>query len=84
MSTAVAQPRLRVAFAEAFALRLEQPVRAHLSMPCDVILGDEIGIVSRLSDTDGMLAARAKHIAENIHRTARREPPMHLIPAAAE
>jgi phosphoglycerate dehydrogenase-like enzyme len=34
--------------------------------------------------TDGMLAARAKHIAENIYRTARREPPMHLIPADAE
>jgi phosphoglycerate dehydrogenase-like enzyme len=34
--------------------------------------------------TDGMMAARAKHIAENNHRTARREPPIHLIPAAAE
>jgi hypothetical protein len=34
--------------------------------------------------SDGMLAARAKHLAENIHRTARREPRMHLIPAAAE
>lgn len=52
MSTAVAQPRLRVAFAGAFAVRLEQPVRAHLSMPCDVILADEVGIVSRLSDVD--------------------------------
>jgi hypothetical protein len=52
MSTAIAQPRLRVAFAGAFALRLEQPVRAHLSMPCDVILADEVGIVSRLSDVD--------------------------------
>jgi phosphoglycerate dehydrogenase-like enzyme len=52
MSTAIAQPRLRVAFAGAFAIRLEQPVRAHLSMPCDVILADEVGIVSRLSDMD--------------------------------
>src|SRR4029453_10077702 len=52
MSTAVAQPRLRVAFAGAFAICLEQPVRAHLSMPCDVILADEVGIVSRLSDVD--------------------------------
>jgi phosphoglycerate dehydrogenase-like enzyme len=34
--------------------------------------------------TDGMLAARAKRIAENIHRVARREPPVHLIPVAAE
>jgi phosphoglycerate dehydrogenase-like enzyme len=52
MSTAGAQPRLRVAFVGAFAVRLEQPVRAHLSMPCDVILDDEVGIVSRLSDVD--------------------------------
>jgi hypothetical protein len=71
MSTAVAQPRLRVAFAGAFAVRLEQPVRVHLSRPCDVILADEVGIV-------------AKRIAENIHRAARGEPPVHLIPAAAE
>jgi phosphoglycerate dehydrogenase-like enzyme len=52
MSIAGAQPRLRVAFAGAFAVCLEQPVRAHLSMPCDVILDDEVGIVSRLSDVD--------------------------------
>ena len=52
MSTAIAQPRLRVAFAGAFAVRLEEPVRAHLSMPCDVILADEVGIVSRLPDVD--------------------------------
>jgi hypothetical protein len=52
MSTAIAQPRLRVAFARGFALRLEQPVRAHLSMPCDVILADEVRIVSRLSEVD--------------------------------
>jgi phosphoglycerate dehydrogenase-like enzyme len=34
--------------------------------------------------TDGMLQARAKCIAENIHRTARGEPPVHLIPAGVE
>jgi hypothetical protein len=52
MSTAVAQPRLQVAFAGAFAICLEQPVRAHLSMPCDVILADEVRIVSRLFEVD--------------------------------
>jgi phosphoglycerate dehydrogenase-like enzyme len=46
------QPRLRVAFAGAFAVRLGPPVRAHLSVPCDVILDDEVGIVSQLSDVD--------------------------------
>ena len=43
---------LRVAFAGAFAVRLEEQVRAHLAMPCDVITDDEKGIVSRLSDVD--------------------------------
>jgi phosphoglycerate dehydrogenase-like enzyme len=33
--------------------------------------------------TEGMLAARAKVIAENIHRTARSEPPLNLISPSA-
>src|SRR3989454_4132716 len=33
--------------------------------------------------TEGMLSARAKLIAENIHRTARGEPPVNLIPSSA-
>jgi phosphoglycerate dehydrogenase-like enzyme len=33
--------------------------------------------------TEGMLAARAKVIAENIHRVARGEPPVNLIPSPA-
>ena len=32
--------------------------------------------------TDGMLRARAKLIAENIHRAARGEPPVNLIPSS--
>jgi phosphoglycerate dehydrogenase-like enzyme len=43
---------LRVAFAGTFAARLEQRVRAHLAIPCDVVVGDEVGIVSRLRDVD--------------------------------
>ena len=43
---------LRVAFAGTFSASLAPPVRAHLEMPCDVILADEVGIVSRLSDVD--------------------------------
>jgi len=34
--------------------------------------------------TDGMVEARAQRIADNIHRAARGEPPVHLIPAAGE
>jgi len=70
MSTAVTPPRLRVAFAGACAVRLKERVRARLRMPCDVIRADEVEIIWRL-------------IAENIHRTARGEPPVHLIPTAA-
>jgi phosphoglycerate dehydrogenase-like enzyme len=32
--------------------------------------------------TEGMLEARAQLIAENIHRVARGEPPVHLIPGS--
>jgi phosphoglycerate dehydrogenase-like enzyme len=42
----------RVAFAGTFSATLEQPVRAHLAIPCDVIVADEVGIVPRLSDVD--------------------------------
>ena len=43
---------LRVAFAGTFAARLEERVRAHLDIPCDVIVDDESGIVSRLPEVD--------------------------------
>src|SRR5216117_488809 len=43
---------LRVAFAGTFAARLAEPVQAHLGIPCDVIVDDERGIVSRLSEVD--------------------------------
>lgn len=43
---------LRVAFAGTFAARLAEPVQAHLGIPCDVIVDDESGIVSRLCEVD--------------------------------
>ena len=43
---------LRVAFAGTFAARLEERVRAHLGIPCEFIVDDESGIVSRLSHVD--------------------------------
>src|SRR5947207_5617576 len=43
---------LRVAFAGTFAARLEERVRAQLGIPCDVIVDDESGILSRLSEVD--------------------------------
>ena len=41
--------RLCIAFAGAFAARLEDPVRARLDLPCDIVVDDERGIVSRLA-----------------------------------
>jgi phosphoglycerate dehydrogenase-like enzyme len=52
MQTTVAQPRLRIAFAGTFAVRLEERVRAHLSLPCDVIRADEVEIASWLPEVD--------------------------------
>ena len=43
---------LRIAFAGTFAARLEDRVRAHLALPCDVIVADEAGIASRLAEVD--------------------------------
>ena len=43
---------LRVAFAGTFSATLEPAVRAHLAAPCDVVFGDEAGIVPRLADVD--------------------------------
>jgi phosphoglycerate dehydrogenase-like enzyme len=46
---------LGVAFAGTFAARLEDRVRAHLGIPCDVIVDDESGIVSRLTEVDALV-----------------------------
>ena len=43
---------MRVAFAGTFAARLEERVRAHLAIPCDVIVDGEQGIVARLPEVD--------------------------------
>jgi phosphoglycerate dehydrogenase-like enzyme len=47
---------MKVAFAGAFSARLVEPVRARLSLPCEVIADDEAGIVSRLSDVDVLVS----------------------------
>jgi hypothetical protein len=44
MSAIVGQPRLRIAFAGAFAVCLEERVRTLLDVPCDVIRADEVEI----------------------------------------
>src|SRR5882724_8154784 len=43
---------LAVAFAGTFAASLEAPVRAHLGLPCEVVIDDEAGIVGKLGGVD--------------------------------
>lgn len=43
---------LTVAFAGTFAASLEAPVRARLGIPCEVVVGDEAGVVARLGEVD--------------------------------
>lgn len=47
---------LKVAFAGAFAARLVAPVRARLTLPCDILSDDEAGIVARLGDVDVLVS----------------------------
>jgi phosphoglycerate dehydrogenase-like enzyme len=43
---------LQVAFAGTFPASLEQPVRRHLTTPCEIIVVDETGILPRLQHID--------------------------------
>src|SRR5687768_14636326 len=47
---------IKIAFAGAFAARLEAPVRSHLGVPCEVIVGDEAGITTKLDDVDVLVS----------------------------
>jgi phosphoglycerate dehydrogenase-like enzyme len=47
---------MKIAFAGAFAARLAEPVRARLSVPCDLIVDDVASIIPRLSDIDVLVS----------------------------
>jgi phosphoglycerate dehydrogenase-like enzyme len=47
---------MRIAFAGSFAVRLAETVRTRLSVPCEVITDDEVGIVSRLGSVDVLVS----------------------------
>ncbi|MGI9426980.1 MAG: hypothetical protein ACR2PA_27630, partial [Hyphomicrobiaceae bacterium] len=47
---------MKIAFAGAFSIQLAAPVEARLSLPCEIIEGDEDGIVSRLGDVDVLVS----------------------------
>ena len=47
---------MKVAFAGSFAGRLMEPVRARLSLPCEMIADDEATIVAELADADVLVS----------------------------
>lgn len=47
---------LQIAFAGTFAATLEAPVRARLTLPCDVVVDDEARIVARLASVDVLVS----------------------------
>jgi len=47
---------MKIAFAGFFAIRLAELVRSHLSIPCEVIEGDEAAILPRLGDADVLVS----------------------------
>ena len=46
---------LCVGFAGTFAASMEPFVRAELTTPCDVVVADELGIISKLADVDVLI-----------------------------
>jgi len=46
---------VKVAFVGAFAVRLADRVKVHLTLPCDVILADEAAIVSQIGEVDAVV-----------------------------
>jgi phosphoglycerate dehydrogenase-like enzyme len=47
---------MKVAFAGSFAVRLAEPVKARLAVSCDVVEGDEAGIMADLADADVLVS----------------------------
>src|SRR5437899_2791173 len=47
---------MKIAFAGSFAVRLAEPVKERLSIPCEIVAGDEVEILSRLGDADVLVS----------------------------
>ena len=47
---------MKAAFAGSFAVRLVEPVRRRLTIPCEIVTGDEAGILDRLGDADVLVS----------------------------
>ena len=47
---------MKAAFAGSFAVRLIEPVRKRLTIPCEIVSGDEAGILDQLGDDDVLVS----------------------------
>src|SRR5262245_10512923 len=47
---------MKVAFAGSFAKQLAEPVRLRLSMPCEIVIDEEAGIMPQLADADVLVS----------------------------
>ena len=47
---------MKAAFAGSFAVRLIEPVRTRLTIPCEIVSGDEAGILDQLGDADVLVS----------------------------
>ena len=47
---------MRAAFAGSFAVRLVEPVRRRLTIPCEIVAADEAGILHQLGDADVLVS----------------------------
>jgi phosphoglycerate dehydrogenase-like enzyme len=60
---------MRIVFAGSFAVRLADPVRARLSIPCEMVVDDEARILPRLADADVLVSMGfTRQMAEAGHR----------------
>src|SRR6202012_3670232 len=48
--------QLKAAFAGSFAVRLIEPVRKRLTVPCEIASGDEVDILDQLGDADVLVS----------------------------
>jgi phosphoglycerate dehydrogenase-like enzyme len=47
---------MKAAFAGSFAVRLAEPVRSRLKVPCEIVTGDEAAILPQLADADVLVS----------------------------
>jgi len=60
---------LRVAFAGTFPASLEEPVRRHLEIACEIVIADEAGIIAQLAGVDVLVTMA---LTAEMSRTATR------------